>query len=356
MEHAVILAGGSGTRLWPLSRRRFPKQLLPLIGGRSLLSISRERLVGLFAPEATWVLTSQNYIDQVAQALPDIPRDNLVGEPEGRDTANAISLAAGLIHQRDPDGIMAVFTADHVITPQERFASAIRTGLDAARDHADALITFGIVPDSPHTGFGYLHRGETISAGLYRVAAFKEKPTRQAAEQMIRTGEYYWNSGMFAWRVSTIRDQLAEQLPANAAALDEICRDWNVPQRATAARAAFARLAKISIDYGVMEKAPRVLVVPMDCRWRDVGSWPAVAEHAADDAAHNRLIAGDLVTLDSEGNLVQTDGDHLVALLGVRDLIVIHTPDATLICHKDHVERIRELAALREARFGERFE
>jgi mannose-1-phosphate guanylyltransferase len=219
MRHAVIMAGGSGTRLWPLSRRMRPKQLLRLFEGASLLQLARHRLEGLFAPAQIWVITSASYRDLVAAELPDLPTENLIGEPVGRDTANAIGLAANLLAQRDPDATMAVFTADHLISPQEPFAVAIRAGLDAAEAYPDSLVSFGITPDSPFSGYGYVRRGEPVAPRVYRVAEFKEKPAREQAEHYVRSGQYLWNSGMFAWRVSTILAELQRHLPTNAALL-----------------------------------------------------------------------------------------------------------------------------------------
>ena len=204
MRHAVIMAGGAGTRLWPLSRKMRPKQLMRLFEGASLLQLARRRLDGLFAPENIWVITSADYLDLVAAELLDLPRENLIGEPMGRDTANAIGLAAHLLALRDADATMGVFTADHIISPQDEFATAIRRGLEAAERFPESLITFGITPDSPHTGYGYVQRGAQVAPHVFRAGKFQEKPTREVAETYLKSGEYYWNSGMFTWRVSAI--------------------------------------------------------------------------------------------------------------------------------------------------------
>ncbi len=356
MRHAVIMAGGAGTRLWPLSRKRRPKQLLRLFEGRSLLQLARERLAGLFEPANIWVITSADYIDQVAAALPDVPRENLIGEPMGRDTANAIGLAAQMLAQRDNDATMAVFTADHIIRPQERFAGAIRNGLAAAEAHPDSLVTFGIKPDSPHTGYGYLHRGAELGAGVYRVAEFKEKPDLLTAEQYLASGEYYWNSGMFAWRVGAIVAEIERLLPENARGLAELADNWREWGATEEAGRRFGNLKKISIDFGVMEQAGSVLVVEMDCDWLDLGSWLSIAGTREVDGDGNVSIASRALVMDGADNVLVSEDDHLLVVLGVSDLVVVHSEDATLVCRRDQVERIKELVECRQAAFGEEYE
>lgn len=356
MRHAVIMAGGAGTRLWPLSRKLRPKQLLRLFDGASLLQLARRRLGEIFEPQHTWVITSAHYLDQVAEELPDLPRSNLVGEPMGRDTANAIGLAAELIARRDSDATMAVFTADHLIEPQECFAAAIRTGLDAAETHKEALVTFGITPASPHTGYGYLRRGPAVSGGVYRVAEFKEKPSPEVAEQYVASGEYLWNSGMFAWRVGAIQDELRQNLPANAAALVALAADWERLAGSPECAERFGALRKISIDFGVMERAAKVLTVEMNCDWRDLGSFLAMAETRKPDARGNVSLAPRTLDLDGCGNILVSEDDHLLVTLGVEDIVVVHSGDATLVCHRDQVERIKELVALRTERFADDYE
>lgn len=356
MRHAVIMAGGSGTRLWPLSRRRRPKQLLRLFDGKSLLSLARQRLAGLFEPQNIWVITSAAYIDQVAAELPDLPRANLIGEPIGRDTANAVGLAAYMLRRRDPDATMGVFTADHIIGPQERFADAVRAGLDAAERFPESLVTFGLTPQSPHTGYGYLRRGVAVGAGTYRLAEFKEKPPREVAEAYLRSGEYTWNSGMFAWRAAAILAEIERLLPENARVLAELAADWERVGGTSVGAERFAQLRKISVDFGVMEKTRSALVVEMNCDWKDLGSWISVASTRTPDGAGNVALAPQSLFVDAANNIVVSELEHLVVALGVSDLVVVHSADATLICRWEDVERIKELGALREGRFGERFE
>lgn len=356
MEHAVILAGGSGTRLWPLSRRQRPKQLMRIFGGASLIQLARRRLADLFPPDRTWVVTSADHLDLVAAELPDLPRENLIGEPIGRDTANAIGLAVELLRRRDPAAVMAVFTADHLIEPQAEFAAAVRSGLATARQHASSLITFGIVPDHANPGYGYLRRGPAVAPGVYRVAEFKEKPPLATAEAYVRSGEYLWNSGMFVWSLDAIGRAFEQHLPDNSRRLRELAASWHDPAAGSARDSAFAALPKVSIDFGVMEKAADVLLVEMRCRWMDLGSWTAIAATQPPDAAGNVALAARVISLDGERNIIVGEGEHLIATLGVSDLVIVHSPDATLICRRADVERIRELTAARTARFGDAYE
>ena len=356
MRHAVIMAGGSGTRLWPLSRRRRPKQLLRLFDGRSLLWHARERLRTLFAPEHIWIITSAAYVDDVATELPDVPRENLIGEPSGRDTANAIGLAAALIQRRDADATIAVFTADHLITPIDAFASAISAGLAAAEANPASLVTFGIRPAEPHTGYGYVHRGEPISAGVHRVRQFKEKPTLDVAKEYVASGEYYWNSGMFAWRGAAIDAELRRQLPENHAALASIAAQWGGGALAPSVAEAFNGLKKISIDFGVMEHASSVLVVEMNCRWLDLGSWTSIAATRAPDASGNASLAASSMMLSARDNIVVSESDHLLVVLGLNDVVVVHSPDATLVCARSAVERIKEVTEALRREYDARYE
>ena len=356
MRHALIMAGGAGTRLWPLSRKNRPKQLLKLFDGASLLQIARRRLDGLFPPEAIWVITSAAYLDQVAEQLPDLPHANLIGEPVGRDTANAIGLAAHVLARRDPDATMAVFTADHLIEPQQRFTAAIQAGLAAAERFPQSLVTFGITPQTPHTGYGYLRRGEAVGPVTFRVAEFKEKPTLEVAQGYVDSGQYYWNSGLFVWRVAAILAELERQLPENFRALAELAANWEHLAGTAAAAGAFGSLRKISIDFGVMEGARSVLLVEMNCDWKDLGSWVSVASTREPDPAGNVTIAPRTLIVDGRQNIVITESEHLVVMLGVDDLVVVHSDDATLVCRKDQMERIKDLVSLRRAAFGEHYE
>jgi len=344
-RHAVIMAGGSGTRLWPLSRRRRPKQLLRIIEGKSLLRMSYERLATLLPPDRIHVIALTEHLPAVAAELPELPPDNLIGEPTGRDTANAVALASAILHARDPDTVMGVFTADHVIRPVDRFTQIVRLGYETAERESDALITFGITPTEPHTGMGYVQRGRPLASGVYEVQRFREKPNLETAKLYVSSGEYYWNSGMFVWRTATILDQLRNNLPDTHAAATKLAAGWSTPAGRAAADNFYCGLKKISIDFAVMEKAPRVLVVEMALDWSDVGSFTALANVLPADAAGNIRAARRVAALDARNNVLVTEDDHLIATLGVEGLVIIHSPDATLICRKEDAQRIKDLVA-----------
>lgn len=355
MRHAVIMAGGAGTRLWPLSRKSRPKQLLPLFGGRSLLRQSYERLAALLPPSSIYVITGTAYASMVAKELPELPADNIFGEPVGRDTANAVGLAAAILSQRDPDGEMGIFTADHIINPIDLFSEAVNQAYKTAVEQPDALVTFGIRPTSPHIGYGYVRRGESISQGVYVVEKFTEKPNITAAMRYVAKGTYYWNSGMFTWRIKTILDQIAKHLPQSYPGLMECGQAWDTDKRDETVSRIYPELMKISIDFAVMERADHVLLVEMNCQWIDVGSWTALEQVVGGDADGNVLIARNTINLASRGNVIVADDDHLIATIGVDDLVIVHAKDATLICTKRDAQGIKELTEKVRERFQEKY-
>jgi mannose-1-phosphate guanylyltransferase len=356
MRYAVIMAGGAGKRLWPLSRENRPKQLLPLLGGKSLLQVAVDRLNDLFAPEEIFVVTHADYTSLVHSALPDLPAENVIGEPRGRDTANAIALAAELLAARDESATMAVFTADHVIRPVDCFARTVRQACDAAEANADALLTFGVRPTWPHTGLGYIHCGEQVAEGLRKVLGFKEKPEHGLARQYVDSGKHYWNSGMFVWTLGAIRAALAKFLPDSVAKLRPVGQAAREGRDIAPALAeAYKDLSRISIDYAVMEKADKVLMVDLKCEWLDVGSWPAMENVVELDDADNAVIAENVEVVDSFRNVIVSEGDHLLAVLGMDDCIIVHSADATLVCNKSDSQRLKELVEQIEKRYGRKF-
>ena len=353
MRHAVIMAGGSGTRLWPLSRAGRPKQLLDVVateggGAHSLLVEAFDRLRTVVPHDCIWVCTAARYADQVRAALPQLAEDRLILEPQPRDTANAVGLAAALVADLDPDAELAVVSADHVIRPVARFAEALSTAFRALSTRSDALITLGITPTAPATGFGYVQRGAATAApGVAEAASFREKPDRATAEGYLATGEYLWNSGMFVWRARTVLDALAAHLPESAEGLARIVAAAAGPERNAVLSEVFPTLPKISVDYAVLEPVAaepgRVLVVDLDVDWLDVGSWPALARTLPVDDAGN-AVQGLVVLVDSRGNIVFSDDpDHLVATIGLNDCVVVHTRDVTMVCPVADAERVKGL-------------
>jgi mannose-1-phosphate guanylyltransferase len=355
VQHAVIMAGGPGTRLWPLSRIARPKPFMRIFRGQSLLRQSYERLAARFAPEQIHVITMAAYVPMVAGELPELPAENLMGEPCGRDTANAIGMAAALLERRDPQAIMGVFTADHIIRPVDRFSAALGKAYAHVSEHPEALVTFGIRPTRPHTGYGYIHRGQAIGEGLHRVIAFKEKPDAATAAGYVGDGQHYWNSGMFVWRTDTYLNELARVLPESCAKLRQMAEAWSKPRGRQEIETIYPTLTRISVDFAVMEKAGNVAVVEMDCQWLDVGSWTSLTEVFEADASGNILAADQGALLNSEGNIVVAEDDHLIALVGAKDLIVVRSGDATLICHRDSAQQIKDLIQLVQDRHGKRY-
>ena len=357
MAYAVILAGGSGKRLWPMSRRKRPKQILPIMEGKSLLTAAVERLDGLFEPEEIFVITSQAYVEEVRATTPTVPAENIIAEPCQRNTAAAIGYAAHIIAQRDPGATMAVFTADHMIRPVECFVDSVAKALAWAESMPESLITFGLRPTWPHTGLGYVETGEMLEAGVYRSCGFREKPDHATARRYIESGRYFWNSGMFVWKVATILARLEEYLPDTAAKLSQIREAMEAGEEFEGTvENLYPQLEKISIDYAVMERAKNVIMVELRCEWVDLGDWPALEELLTPDEAGNTHSGGNCVTLDSFGNIIVSDDpDHLLSVLGMDDCVIVHTKQATLVCKKSDSQRIRALVDAVGEKFGERY-
>jgi mannose-1-phosphate guanylyltransferase len=352
---AVILAGGSGTRLWPLSRKRRPKQLIRLFDGRSLLQEAYQRLLAVVSPSHIYVIALAEHLPAIAEELPGLFSQNLIGEPVGRDTANAIALAAAILHAKNADTVMGVFTADHLIRPEDRFAEVIARGYAAVEQRPDALVTFGVKPSEPHTGMGYVQRGDAVAAGVWKVRAFREKPDLATARNYVSSGDYFWNSGMFVWRTATILDQLRLLLPESYAALQPLAAAWHTAQGPAMARTIYPTLKKISIDFAVMEKASNVLMVEMNLEWLDVGHWTSLPVVLGGDSKRNTTAAGRAAVLDGKNNILVSEDDHLIATIGVDDLVVVHSRDATLVCRRDQVDKIKDMVARLDKDFEGRY-
>ncbi|MEX2121958.1 MAG: mannose-1-phosphate guanylyltransferase [Pirellulales bacterium] len=354
MLHAVIMAGGSGTRFWPESRDARPKQLLNLAGGRTMIQATVDRLAGLVPPERLLVATNARLAAAMAKQLPELPAGAILGEPCKRDTAPCIGLAAIRISRTDPDATMLVMPSDHVIAPQAMFQDAIRFAAALVDERPARIVTFGVRPSYPAESFGYIERGAACETAVaaspgrpaaYQVRQFREKPKADLARQYLEAGNFYWNAGIFAWKAATILSALAEHQPAMFAHLERIAEAHGSPRYQEVLEQEFAAIHSVSIDYAVMEHAQEVVVVEAPFEWDDVGSWQALARLEGSDGDGN-TIAGRHVGLKTSGTIVRGTADHLIVTLGINDCIVVHTPDATLVANKHDEEAIRRIVQL----------
>jgi mannose-1-phosphate guanylyltransferase len=346
MLHAMIMAGGGGTRFWPRSRARRPKQFLTFSGDRTLLQGTLDRIEAQVPADRCWVITSAAHRDEALQQLPDVPAGQIVGEPMGRDTAPCIGLGAALISRQDPDAIMIVMPADHAIEPAQEFRRAVHAAAQLADEFPEALITFGIRPTEPATGYGYIHRGEVVAhrqgVTAFKVKGFREKPSREVAEKYVASGEYDWNSGIFVWKTRTILAKLERHKPGIHAAVRRIAEAWETPDRDTVFREQYAEAEKISIDFAVMEKANRVLVVQAPYQWDDVGSWLALERRNPQDASGNTVQALH-VAIKTSGCVIVSDPGTVVATIGVHNLLIIRDGDALLVADRRDEGTVKEV-------------
>ncbi len=361
MNYAVIMAGGTGKRLWPLSRQKRPKQVLKLLDGQTLLGCCFERLSPMFDPRNIIVLTNVGYADVVRENLADLPYGNVIAEPTVRDTAGAIGLAATILTKYDPDATMAVVTADQLLEPAETLQNALRDAFKFVGRNPEAMVTFGITPSFPSTQLGYVkcggpHECPECQDTIYEVEAFREKPDVETAQKYVKSGRYLWNSGMFVWKARTILKNLERFVPETAEPLRRIATAWETSDQEGALKEWFFKLPKISIDYAVMEKAKQVFVIPLECRWLDMGSFAALADIVESDENNNIVVAGSSELLDCRNSIFVTeDKGHLIAAIGLENVVVAHTPDVTLVCSAGQTERLKELLALIESRGREEF-
>ncbi|WP_160300739.1 mannose-1-phosphate guanylyltransferase [Kiritimatiella glycovorans] len=349
-RYAVIMAGGKGERFWPLSTSQHPKQLLSLVGKRPFLAQAVERLEGLVPPERVWVVTNRDLVDATRAAVPEVPAEQIVGEPMGRDTAAAVACGGALIKARDPDGVFCILTADHVIGDLPLFRSTLRGAMDLAAGE-DLLLTIGIEPSEPSTGFGYIEAGEPYAeregVSFHRAARFVEKPDRATAGEYCASGRYCWNSGMFVWSVPALQRAFDEYRPQLSGLMDELSAAAEAGTLDEAMARTYPELEKISIDYALMEKASNIVMARGTFAWDDVGSWPAVRNHWAADEAGN-TVQGTCETLDGGGNIVYSP-DRLTALIGMEDTVVVQAEGVTLVCPRDRAQDVKKLVGkLRE--------
>jgi mannose-1-phosphate guanylyltransferase len=346
--YAVIMAGGEGTRFWPLSRASCPKQFLSILGGEPLVVQTFRRLEGLIPPERILVMINRKHREVARRLLGSLPPENLIAEPRIRDTAPCIGLAAGIIRKRAGDQTLICLPSDHVIHPPDGLRECLRRCDPCVQSDPAALYTIGIRPTYPATGYGYILRGGVVheieGVPVYEVSSFHEKPAMTVAEAYFDSGDYFWNSGIFFWRTDTVLDAIRRRLPELHEGLEQLGPDLDTDRMEPALARVFPRLPRISLDYGVLEQADRVRVVEGHFAWDDVGTWRVLRGHLPADE-HANIKAGNVVALDSTGCILYSAGDHLVTALGVRDLIIVSTPDATLVTTRDNAERVRELVA-----------
>src|SRR5436305_78004 len=342
--YALILAGGSGERFWPLSRRNRAKQLLRLVSERTLLEETVARLEGFVPTERVLVLTNIEQEKGVRDLLEGFPKENIIAEPAKRDTAAAVALGSGWVAARDHSATMLTLPADHVITDRAAFQETMKTAA-AAAEQLGALVTIGIKPTWACPGFGYIEQGTPIKLpdaskiAVHRVIRFREKPNVDLAESFLRKGNFHWNAGMFVWSVPTVLSEFNRHAPELADFISQVRSPKDLDQ---ILHERFAKLPRISFDYAIMEKAEHVLVIEASFDWDDVGSWQAVARYFKKDE-HGNAANGALTALDSSDNIIFNDGETTIALLGVHNLIVVRTGDAILICHRHQAEKIKNL-------------
>jgi mannose-1-phosphate guanylyltransferase len=345
MLHAIIMAGGSGTRFWPKSRRNRPKQLLRLSGAGTMLQQTVERIAPLVPAERIAVITGLDQADAVRAQLPELPAANVVAEPCPRDTAACVGLAAQIVARSDADGTMIVMPADHVIEPGALFRKTVSASVAIIDADPSAFVTFGIKPTRPETGYGYIERGEALGTvdgiAVHRVVQFREKPNRDTAEQFLAAGRFAWNSGIFVWRARAILEALAEHRPALAAALDRVGAALGTPRAAEVIAREYPEMERVPIDKAVMEHARNVRVLEVVYDWNDVGDWRALSALIPPDA-HGNTIQGDVLTCDTRGSIVVAD-DGLIATLGVDNLVIVQSGGATLVARKEQLDRLKAI-------------
>lgn len=344
--YAVIMAGGVGSRLWPRSRSAIPKQFLDLLGPRTMLQETVDRVEPLIPLDRVLVVVGDKHVGTVRDQVPGLPEENVIVEPGTRGTAPCIGLAAVALGQRDASAIMAVFPADHRIADAAAFRQAIAAAAQVARD--SYLVTLGITPDHAHTGYGYIQRstplGQVNGLAVFEVQRFTEKPDATTAQTFLDSGEYYWNGGIFVWRAATILSTMDQLMPQLRAELRTVAEAWDSPRREELLAAAWDRVPRTTIDYGVMEKATRVAVVPVEIGWDDVGNWATLSGLVEGDQTGNVVHGGGHpLLLGTSDTYVYTSAGRLVVTLGLEGFVVVDTPDALLVCPKDQAQAVRDV-------------
>ena len=348
--YIVVMAGGKGTRFWPRSRTSIPKQLLDIVGEKTMIQETVERVLPIASKDKILIVTNKEHINDLKSQLPDIPDRNIIVEPVGRNTAPCICLAATRIHKQEPEEIMAVLPADHYIGDAKAFCCFLEKAAEAAR-LSNALVTIGISPQKPETGYGYIQFDEQSDSehkGVYRAISFHEKPDLKRAEEFLRQGNFLWNSGMFVWKASAILNEIKKHLPEIYSSIVNVEPLWDTPEVGAAIASAYEKIESISIDYGVMEKSGNVLTLKGDFDWNDIGSWSAIHDISEKDKDSNTL-RGDVISVDSKDVLVYSP-KKLTAVVGLRDVIVVETDDALLVCAMDKAQDVRKVVDMLEKR------
>ena len=343
--HVVIMAGGIGSRLWPLSTPERPKQFIDILGvGKSLIQLTVERFLPVCASDKFWVVTSEKYVDIVREQLPDIPSDQILAEPEARNTAPCIAYACWKIAQRYPAANIVVTPADALVLRTAEFADAIQKAL-AVTDGTDAIVTVGITPTRPETGYGYIYAAEAVPGEVVKVSAFKEKPDAATAEAYLADGHYFWNAGIFVWNVKTITRQLRAYAPQIAGVMDTIAPALFTDAEASVLRKLFPTCEKISIDYAVMEKSRNIHVIAGDFAWSDLGSWGSIKTHIEPDVDGNTVVGGDVRLFGCKDCFVHASGEKTVVVEGLDGYIVAESADRLLVCRLSEEQRIKEFSS-----------
>jgi mannose-1-phosphate guanylyltransferase len=343
--YVVIMAGGIGSRFWPKSRTAKPKQFLDILNtGTSLLQMTYERFVRLVPKENIYIVTAESYSTLVKEQLPDIQDDQVLKEPVRRNTAPCIAYACDKIHAHDPNATVIISPSDHLILQEDKFYAVMNKCVDFVESHNDLLVTIGVKPTKPSTGYGYIQfRDENSSGEFYKVKTFTEKPTPEIAKTFLRSGDFLWNSGMFVWKTATILEAVKKYLPEISEAFREGVEHYNTPSEENFLREAYSQCTNISIDYGVMEKANNVYTTPAQFGWSDIGSWEALYEIYDHDYLGNAVAGKSVKIYDSANNMIMVPKDKLVVLQGLRDYCVVDTGDVLLICEKSHEQEIKQM-------------
>jgi mannose-1-phosphate guanylyltransferase len=347
--YVVLMAGGIGSRFWPRSRSSKPKQLLNIFGNRSMMQMTYDRIKNLTEPEKILIITNNDLTDTIAEQIPGIPRENIIGEPYGRNTAPCIGVACAIMKKREPadeNDVMVVLPADHLIQEEQKYHDVLNAAVGYASKN-NYLLTIGIVPSYPETGYGYIQRNETVLSEnhktIFKVKTFAEKPNRETAERFLKSGDFFWNSGMFVWNLKTIISEIEEHIPDLADGIGTISADIDTNRQNDAILDVYSKIKSVSIDYGILEVSRRVGVIEGDFTWNDVGSWEAAHNIAKKDEKGNYVNAGRSILINAKDNYLYSSKNKMVVAMDVDGLVLVETEDAILVCKKDQSQNVKNV-------------